>query len=147
MNFLVHRPPGFEGQGDKHLPRLVTALTRRMLKAQQGFAYDSLKLPPETVERLAAAVAQFLNKRLPDLPQDSGAGHFLARPNKFGWEVKRKLIWLGQHSYLFRLNFENYVAAKNVPLSISLVDDFICQEATTWSGPASSPIGLFTTAL
>ena len=34
---------------------------------------------------------------------------FLATPDDYGWEVKRKLIWLGTRSYLFRAFFKRYV--------------------------------------
>jgi hypothetical protein len=38
------------------------------------------------------------------LPRDSGVARFLAGPNEFGWDIKRKLLWLGINSYLFRFH-------------------------------------------
>jgi hypothetical protein len=35
-------------------------------------------------------------------PKDSGVARFLQTPNRRGWDIKRKLVWAGQHSYLFR---------------------------------------------
>ena len=48
--------------------------------------------------------------------------------------VKKKLIWLGQHSYLFRLSFGNYVHAHGGKPDIPTIDDFVCQATTCWSG-------------
>ncbi len=48
--------------------------------------------------------------------------------------MKRKLVWLGQHSYLFRLRCENYVRDHGGKYDIPTLDDFICQENTGWSG-------------
>lgn len=83
---------------------------------------------------LATAVADFLSERLTNSPQHSGVKRFLSQPNKFGWDVKRKLVWLGQHSYLFRYQCQNYVAANGEQANIGTIDDFICQETTSWSG-------------
>jgi hypothetical protein len=75
---------------------------------------------------LATGIAAFLGERFAHLQIDSGVKTFLALPNTYGWEVKQKLVWLGQHSYLFRLNFANYVHAHGEsptfpPLMISCV--------------------------
>ena len=49
--------------------------------------------------------------------------------------MKKKLIWLGTRSYLFRCNFENYLSGQNkTKPEIPATDDFICQECTHWSG-------------
>ena len=53
--------------------------------------------------RLSATVAAFLQERFAHLRFDSGVKTFLASPHTYGWDIKRKLLWLGQHSYLFRL--------------------------------------------
>ena len=34
---------------------------------------------------------------------------FLVQPHRRGWEVKRKLVWLGTRSFLFRFAFNDYV--------------------------------------
>ena len=42
---------------------------------------------------------------------------------------------MGQHSYLFRHCFQNYVIEEhNGKIEIPIIDDFICQENTCWSG-------------
>jgi hypothetical protein len=45
-----------------------------------------------------------LAERFARLPRDSGVARFLAGPNEFGWDIKRKLLWLGINSYLFRFH-------------------------------------------
>jgi Protein of unknown function (DUF3843) len=84
--------------------------------------------------RLSASIAAFLCERCAYLRFDSGVKTFLASPNTFGWDIKRKLIWLGQHSYLFRLSFGNYVHAPGGKPDIPTIDDFVCQATTCWSG-------------
>ena len=59
---------------------------------------------------------------------------FLSTPNPYGWDVKRKLVWLGQHSYLFRLPCAHYVRDHGGTADIPTLDDFLCQETTHWSG-------------
>jgi hypothetical protein len=88
----------------------------------------------QDLHQLAGQIADFLTKRFAKVPQGSGIKQFLAEPNQFGWDVKKKLVWLGQHSYLFRYSFWNYIEAHGGQLNISVIDDFICQETTHWSG-------------
>ncbi len=88
---------------------------------------------------LALVVATFLDQNFsnnisPAKGTHSGVKRFLNQPNKFGWEVKHKLVWLGQHSYLFRVICQNYVAAEGGEADIETIDGFICQETTPWSG-------------
>ena len=89
------------------------------------------------VDLLLAAeeVTKMLNELLPSFPAVSPVKEFLDQPNDYGWEVKKKLIWLGKHSYLFRLLFEEYLdeEVEGEP-QISHIDDFICQHTTPWSG-------------
>jgi hypothetical protein len=47
---------------------------------------------------------------------------------------EKKLIWLGTHSYLFRNNFQNYVHERDGKPEVSVIDDFVCQQTTDWSG-------------
>ncbi|OGO03518.1 MAG: hypothetical protein A2Y91_04230 [Chloroflexi bacterium RBG_13_54_8] len=84
--------------------------------------------------RLAEAASRFLEKRFAEIPRGSSVKTFLARPNKFGWEVKRKLLWLGTHSYLFRHSFRNWVEDHGGKLTVPVIDDFVCQQTTAWSG-------------
>ena len=88
----------------------------------------------QDLRRLAAVAADFLAGRFAGRPKRSGVKTFLAQPNKYGWDVKRKLVWLGQHAYLFRYSFQNYVAAHGGKADIPTVDSFVCQHPTAWSG-------------
>jgi hypothetical protein len=74
---------------------------------------------------LATIVSDFLGKRFAMIPRGSAVKSFLAQPNKFGWDVKRKLIWLGTCSYLFRNSFRNYVEDHGGKPEIPIIDDFI----------------------
>ena len=84
--------------------------------------------------RLAQVAGTILTERFARLPGDSGVKNFLAGPSVFGWEIKRKLVWLGTKSYLFRWLFTNYVTEQNEGATVGITDDFICQETTGWSG-------------
>ena len=88
----------------------------------------------QDLERLAGWIAEFLSARFARLQFQSGVQTFLTTPHQYGWEVKRKLVWLGQHSYLFRLNCANYVREHGGTYDIPTLDDFLCQENTRWSG-------------
>ena len=88
----------------------------------------------QDLERLAVWIAEFLSERFGRMSFHSDVKAFLTTPDQYGWEVKRKLVWLGQHSYLFRLNCENYVRDHGGKYDIPTLDDFICQENTSWSG-------------
>jgi len=41
-------------------------------------------------------------------------GTFLGTANSRGWEIKRKLVWLGTHGFLFRFSYADYLA-RNPP--------------------------------
>jgi hypothetical protein len=88
----------------------------------------------QDLERLALMSIEFFTERFARLRYDSGVKRFLNTPNQYGWEVKRKLVWLGQHSYLFRLHCANYVQDHGGKYDIPTLDDFVCQETTHWSG-------------
>ena len=95
-----------------------------------------LTLPPThpDLRRLADSAAHFLAPRLARILPDSGVKHFLTSPGKEGWDIKRKLVWLGTQSYLFRFSFQNYIAGNEGQVEINTIDDFICQNTTAWSG-------------
>ena len=60
---------------------------------------------------------------------------FLGTPDRYGWDVKRKLVWLGTRCYLLRDAFLRYAEEQEEdPSHIATMDDFICQECTQWSG-------------
>src|SRR5437867_2806860 len=88
----------------------------------------------QDLERLALWMAEFLSARLARLRYDSGVQTFLTTPNTYGWDVKRKLVWMGQHSYLFRLPCAHYVSDHGGTADIPTLDAFLCQETTHWSG-------------
>lgn len=95
-----------------------------------------LILPPayDKLYELSEQIAQFLQEKFADMPHDSGVKKFLSEPVKFGWDVKKKLVWLGTGSYLFRYLYGDYVAEQGGQADIPTTDDFICQETTFWSG-------------
>ena len=85
--------------------------------------------------RAADAVSSFLSEVFSTIPKGSGVKTFLGSPNERGWDAKRKLVWLGCHSFMFRLLFGRYMEEKGSGRSaIGHTDDFICQECTRWSG-------------
>ena len=94
----------------------------------------------QDLERLALWMAEFLSARVARLRYDSAVQTFLTTPHTYGWDVKRKLVWLGQHSYLFRLPCAHYVRDHGGTADIPTLDDFLCQETTHWSGLGVSDI-------
>lgn len=81
--------------------------------------------------RLAHAAQACLADAFKTVPKGSGVKGFLETPNHFGWDVKRKLVWLGTCSYMFRLFFHNYLDEHNRGRwDIGHADDFLCQECT-----------------
>ncbi len=88
------------------------------------------------LQQMAEAAARYLAERFAPVPKDSGVKQFLSASNTFGWDIKRKLLWLGSSSYLFRLYFQRYLEAhvEKPNDRIPATDDFICQECTEWSG-------------
>lgn len=87
------------------------------------------------LEILAEGISQFLQFKFKTVPKDSGVKLFLNQPNKYGWDFKKKLVWIGLNSYLFRLSCFRFAQEKNDgKIEIPVIDDFICQENTIWSG-------------
>jgi Protein of unknown function (DUF3843) len=98
---------------------------------------DGLVVSPthQDIQRVAEAARTFLSDVFAKVPKDSGVKTLLGSSNTFGWEVKRKLIWLGTHSFMFRGPFVRYLGKhKDSSSVIAHTDDFICQECTGWSG-------------
>ena len=84
---------------------------------------------------LAEEVAAFLKVKFATIPKDSGIKRLLQKPDEFAWDVKRKLVWIAMNSYLFRYDFLEYVNKhNNGKTEIPVIEDFICQENTRWSG-------------
>ena len=100
---------------------------------------DVLLRPDHTdLIRLAQVATDVLQEQFTDLPKDSGIKRFLETPNKHGWEVKEKLVWLGTKSYFFRIFCQRYAEAQNAKVSeIGVIDDFLCQQCTEWAGLGS----------
>ena len=86
------------------------------------------------LKRLADAASGFLAERFARLPRDSGAQRFLATPNDFGWDIKRKLLWAGINSYLFRFLFCKYLDDQKREPNVEAKDDFVCAHCTEWAG-------------
>ena len=100
-----------------------------------SFKPDLLLSPTHAdLRALAETASSFLAERFVRLPQDSGVGHFLSSSNRYGWEVKRKLVCLGTHSYLFRPLYPAYVAEHGGQATVGTTDDFVCQACIGWSG-------------
>jgi hypothetical protein len=59
MDYDAHRPKGYRGQGDSHLPGIVRQLRRTLADAQRDFAHDTLRLPPEAIGELAGVLVDF----------------------------------------------------------------------------------------
>jgi len=98
---------------------------------------DGLTLSPahQDLRRIAEASSSFLAHAFSVIPKDSGVKRFLKSPNVHGWDVKRKLIWLGAHSFMFRLLFGRYMEDQAPHgRAVAHTDDFVCQECTRWSG-------------
>ena len=101
---------------------------------------DDLILSPNhrDLRLMAAACSDFLSDACSRIPKTSVHNEFLRTPNTRGWDVKRKLVWLGTKSYLFRRMFMQYMADEGVALTdIPNTDDFICMQRTQWSGMAA----------
>jgi hypothetical protein len=83
---------------------------------------------------LTEIIAAFLRERFRQSPKGSEIIDFFAQPNEFGWDIKKKLLWLGRHSYFFRHCYFNYISDSKAEDKIGATDDFVCQETTEWSG-------------
>ena len=84
---------------------------------------------------LAKNVSAFLSEKFQNVPKISSIKEYLAQTNDLGWDFKRKLVWIGINSYLFRLSCYRYIAENNNgKMEIASIDDFVCQENTIWSG-------------
>ena len=98
---------------------------------------DELMLSPghEDLRHMADACSDFLANAFSAIPKDSGVRKFFQTPNVHAWDVKRKLLWLGRHSFMFRTMFTLYIDEKaDGRADIGHMDDFVCQECTQWSG-------------
>jgi len=76
----------------------------------------------------------FIKKKDSSLFKESSIKSLINQSDQYGWHIKRKLLWLGQHSYLFRHSYEEYLLDNKGKSKISVIDDFVCQNTTRWSG-------------
>ncbi|HLX63410.1 MAG TPA: DUF3843 family protein [Planctomycetota bacterium] len=131
---LIVRPPV-----EPELKPDLASRIRHVLYVILPQLVEGLLLSPDHVDliRIADDSADFLRKAFAGLPNESGVQKFLGSSTPRGWDAKRKLVWLGTHSYLCRDMFRAYVEREGKDQSdIGLTDDFICQECTEWSGLA-----------
>ena len=88
--------------------------------------------------RIAAAAEAFFTFRLTGPAGANSIATFLGSSHERGWELKRKLVWLGTRSFLLRFEYAAYVrdetGSRNDPPIIAITDDFINQKCTAWSG-------------
>ena len=118
------------GRFDPRRVRHFLYILWRQLKPDLILSPDN----PDLTE-LAETVSEFLAAAFRGQPKDSGVARFLHTPNRRGWDVKRKLVWAGQHSYLFRHQCACYLEEQRTGTTdIDAIDDFICQHCTDWCG-------------
>jgi hypothetical protein len=118
------------GRFDPRRVRHFLYILWRQLKPDRILAPDH----PDLTE-LAEAVSEFLVAAFRQQPKDSGVARFLHTPNRRGWDIKRKLVWAGQHSYLFRHQCARYLEEQRTGTTdVNAIDDFICQHCTDWCG-------------
>ena len=97
----------------------------------------SLILSPthRDLDSISNKLAEYIiKKKDSSLLKESSIKSLFNQSDQYGWHVKRKLLWLGQHSYLFRHSYEEYLLANEGKSKISVIDDFVCQNTTRWSG-------------
>ena len=118
------------GRFDPRRVRHFLYILWRQLKSDLILAPDHRDLT-----ELAETLSEFLAAAFRQQPKDSGVARFLHTPNRRGWDVKRKLVWAGQHSYLFRHQCARYLEEQRTGTTdIDAIDDFICQHCTDWCG-------------
>lgn len=91
----------------------------------------------QDLNRLADAAGRCLSERMAPVPRDSGLKRFLAPPNDYGWDIKRKLLWMGINSYLFRFLHFKYLDHGQREPDIAAKDDFVCAHCTEWGGASA----------
>jgi len=100
--------------------------------------FDDVAVSPDTplLRAIASQIHNYFAARLPTIPADCGVKTFLQKPDNYGWNLKKKLIWLGTQSFLFRLFFRFYAEENQdqADRHIALTDDFLCRECTRFSG-------------
>jgi hypothetical protein len=119
------RPEGFD-------PRRLQYLLWQLWACEDP-AYD-LPLTHPDFRGLADAGASFLKERFLRVPRDSGIKHLLSAPTTYAWDLKRKLVWLGTQSYLFRGWTLRHVAKAPPGGERELTDRLLLSHCSRWSG-------------
>jgi len=123
--------------GDDAVTGLHPERLRHLLWVLYPAFIEGLTLSPthQDLQRISAVAHASLNDGFQSVPKDCSVKAFLQASNGYGWDVKRKLVWLGCRSYMFRVFFANYMDEQaDGTKDIGHTDDFICQECTRWSG-------------
>lgn len=105
-------------------------------------------LPPghPDVRALTETIGVFWEKRKNKFVPISDSSAFCAGSNNSGWEVKGKLVTLGETTYFFRMLCAEYLFAHtDYDHEFGAVDDFLCQTCSPWSG--MGPIDLLAEVL
>jgi hypothetical protein len=103
---------------------------------------ENLILSPthDDLQTIAEEIYGYLKKQVKNVPRGSKIKEFITLSgNKDGGFVKRRLIWLGLDSYLFRFSAKNYLTGKEK--RTSTVEDFLMQMNTKLSG--FTPLDIF----
>lgn len=131
--------PMTDGDDDATATAISSGRVRHMLWVLFTELNPDLTLAPTHADlaHVAEVVAGVLVQRMAPIPRDSGVKLFMATPNEHGWDIKRKLVWMGTKSYLFRTACQHYLSEQKGGKddnAIGQTDDFLCQECTQWSG-------------
>lgn len=103
---------------------------------------EDLILSPTHIDlqTIAGEIYGYLKKQVKNVPRGSKLKDFVTLSgNKNGGFVKRRLVWLGLASYLFRFSANNYLVGKEK--RVAIVEDFLMQKATKLSG--FTPLDVF----
>jgi hypothetical protein len=103
---------------------------------------EDLILSPTHIDlqTIADEIYGYLKKQVKNVPRGSKLKDFVTLSgNKDGGFIKRRLVWLGMASYLFRFSASNYLADKEK--DVSTVEDFLMQKTTKLSG--FTPLDIF----
>lgn len=94
--FGVHLPIT-QGKDEVSTSAISADRVRHLLWVAYAVLKPELTLGPmqRDLGRLAEVVAEALAARIAPVPHDSGVKRFLETPNEHGWDIKKKLVWLG----------------------------------------------------
>lgn len=94
----------------------------------------------DDLQTIAGEIYGYIKKQVKNVPRSSKLKNFITLTGKKdGGFIKRRLIWLGLDSYLFRFAAINYMTGEEK--RISTVEDFLMQMNTKLSG--FTPLDIF----